>query len=133
MPHISSKKLNQKILEELFDKLFSILSKGERKGLLSSVVNELVTSTEKIMIAKRLAIILMLTSNIPHERVAQVLQVSPTTVSKMSLKVEIGKYKSILKVSQKEKVDIEKLIWNILTVGGIMPPKVGRRYWITVP
>ena len=131
MPHVSSRELNQKFLGELFNKLFSILGKGERKGLLSSVANELFTPTEKIMLAKRLAIILMLKSNVPHERVSQVLQVSPTTVSKMSLGVEIGKYKAILKVSQKEKLDIEKIVRNILTVGGIIPPKAGKRYWVT--
>jgi len=129
MPHVSSKKLDPKFLEKLFAKLLTILGQSERKGNLSEVANGLLTSTEKIMLAKRLAIILMLTSNTPHERVAAVLGVSPTTVTKISLGIEIGKYDAILKISKKEKLDLEKLIWNIMTVGGIMPPKIGRKYW----
>ncbi len=81
------------------------------------------------MLAKRLAVILMLANNIPQHRVVDILKVSPTTVAKTSLKIEIGKYEAILKTSKKEKLDMEKLVWNILTVGGIMPPKVGRKYW----
>ena len=38
-------------------------------------------------------------------------------------------HESILKISKKEKLDIEKIVWQILTAGGIMPPMVGRKYW----
>jgi hypothetical protein len=55
---------------------------------------------------------------------------SPSTIAKMSLKIEVGKCDAILKVSKRGKIDIEKLVWNILTAGGIMPPKVGKRYWL---
>jgi uncharacterized protein YerC len=129
MPHISSKKLNSSLLEKLFGKLINILGKAQDKQYLDIVINELFTPTEKIMLAKRLAIILMLSNSTPQHRIVGVLKVSPSTVAKMSLKIEIGKYKIILKISKKEKVDIEKIVWKILTVGGIMPPKVGRKYW----
>ncbi|OGI89674.1 hypothetical protein A2911_02635 [Candidatus Nomurabacteria bacterium RIFCSPLOWO2_01_FULL_40_15] len=129
MPHVSSKKLDPKLLEKLSRKLLAVLEKAQNKQSFSSVVNELFTSTEKIMLAKRLAIILMLSSRVPQHKVVDILKVSPSTVAKTSLQIEIGKYKNILKISKKEKMDIEKLVWNILTVGGIMPPKVGRKYW----
>ena len=131
MPHISSKQLEPKLLEKLFSKLLSILGQAQKKENLYSVVNELITSTEKTMLAKRLAIILMLANNIPQHRVVSILSVSPSTVARTALGIEIGKYKTVLKISKKEKVDLEKIVWNILTVGGIMPPKAGRRYWIT--
>lgn len=129
MPHISSKKLSSKLTGKLFSKLITVLGKAQSKQSLSLIANELFTSTEKIMLAKRLAIVLMLVNNIPQHRITEILQVSPTTVAKTSLMIEIGKYNAILKISQKEKLDIEKLVWNILTVGGIMPPKVGKKYW----
>ena len=129
MTHVSSKKIDPQLLEKLFSEILTVLKEAQRKGNLSSVMNELLTTTEKTMFAKRLAIILMLSNGIPQHRVTEVLTVSPTTVAKTALGVEIGKYKAILRVSKKEKINVEKVIWNILTVGGIMPPKVGRKYW----
>jgi len=129
MTHVSSKKLNPRFLEKLFVKLLAVLGRAENKNTLSLVANELFTSTEKIMLAKRLAIILLLANNIPQHRITETLKVSPTTVAKASLGIEIGKYAAILKVSKKEKIDLEKLVWNILYVGGIMPPMVGEKYW----
>lgn len=129
MPHISSKKLSPKLTGKLFSKLITVLGKAQNQQSLSLITNELFTSTEKIMLAKRLAIILLLAKNIPQHRIVETLNVSPSTVAKTSLGIEIGKYNTILKISKKEKLDIEKLVWNILTVGGIMPPKVGRKYW----
>jgi uncharacterized protein YerC len=131
MPHVSSKKLNEKFLEKLFDKMIVVFERAQNKKYMSEVTKELFTETEKIMIAKRLAIILMLSGNTPQHRIAQVLKVSPTTVNKMSLQVEIGQYKTILKITKKEKVDLEKILWQIMTVGGLMPPRIGKRYWVT--
>jgi|SRR3989344_6326125 len=129
MPHVSSKKLSPGLLEKLFVELLAILEKAHRKNYLSSVIDELLTPIEKTMVAKRLAIVLMLTSNTPYHKVADILNVSPTTVTKLSLEIEIGKYKTILKISKKEKIDLEKIVWSIMTAGGIMPPKAGRKYW----
>ena len=130
MPHVSSKKLNKDFSEKLFRDLIDIFGKAQDKKLLSAVLGELFTSTEKIMVAKRVAIVLMLASKTPQHRVVEILKVSPTTVAKASLGIEIGKYKTILQVSKKEKINLEKIVWNILTAGGIMPPKAGHRYWL---
>jgi Trp operon repressor len=129
MPHVSSKKLDSRLLEKLFKKLLAVLKQAQNKNYFSLVINELFTKTEKIMLAKRLAIILMLDNNIPQHRITEILNVSPTTVAKTSLGIELGKYTAILKVSKREKIDIEKIVWNILTLGGIAPPDVGRKYW----
>ena len=129
MPHVSSKKLDPYFSEELFKDLLLVFGNAQNKKSLPQVLNELFTETEKIMFAKRLAIILMLSSGTPQHRVADILKMSPTTIAKTSLGIEIGKYKYILKISNKEKADLEKIVWSILTVGGLLPPKVGRRYW----
>ena len=129
MTHVSSKKLNEKFLEQLFSKLVSTLGKAQTKNSLALVANELFTSTEKVMFAKRLAIILMLSSSTPQHKIVDLLKVSPTTVAKTSLGIEIGKYKNVLKISSQEKIDLEKIIWAVLTAGGFMPPKVGRKRW----
>lgn len=130
MPHISSKKLDVHLSEKIFGKLLTILGQAKNRDHLSLVVNELFTHTEKIMFAKRIAVILMLSNNIPQHKITELLKMSPTTVAKVSLRIESGKCDAILNVSKREKIDIEKIVWNILTAGGIMPPKVGRKYWL---
>ncbi len=129
MPHISSKKLDIGFSNKLFNDLLHILGKAHDKKFLPSVFNELFTETEKIMFAKRVAVILMLVAKTPQHKIVDILKVSPTTVVKTSLKIDIGKYRNLLKISSKEKVDLEKLVWGILTAGGLMPPKVGQKYW----
>ncbi len=129
MPHISSQKLDSKLLEKIFTELFNVFNCAQGKNNLPLVINELFTNTEKIMFAKRLAIILMLSDSIPQRKIAEILKVSPSTVAIISLKIEVQQFKVILEISKKQKIDFEKIVFNILTVGGIMPPKVGRKYW----
>ena len=129
MPHVSSKKLNPELLDKLLSKLLLTLGEAQNKKYLSSVVNELFSETERTMLAKRLAIILMLDSKTPQHRIVEILNVSPSTVAITSLGIEVGKYDTLLKISKKQKLDFEKIIWGILTVGGIMPPPVGKKYW----
>lgn len=129
MPHVSSKEINPQLLNKLLRKFLTILEKANKKSSLPLLVEEIFTPTEKIMLAKRLAIILLLDGGTPQDKITTTLNVSPSTVARMSLGIEIGKYENILKISKKEKLDLEKIVWNILTVGGIMPPKVGKKYW----
>src|SRR3989344_5978957 len=114
MPHISSKKLDPVLLEKLFNKLISIFMKAQEKKSLSLLIDEILTTTEKIMLAKRLAVILMLSGNTPQHKIADALKVSPTTVVKISLGIEIGKFDSILKISKSERADMEKILEKIL-------------------
>jgi Trp operon repressor len=132
MPHVSKIKIDPKFSEKLFKKLISILGKAQAKNYLPIVISELFTKTEKIMLAKRLAIILLLSDNIPQHKITDVLKVSPTTVAKISLQIKIGKHKTILAISKKEKIDLEKIVWDILTLGGMMPPiaRIGGKYWL---
>ncbi|MFA6397227.1 MAG: hypothetical protein WDK96_00045 [Candidatus Paceibacterota bacterium] len=129
MPHISKNKISSKLYEKIFLKLISILEKAGNKNYLNLVIRELFTKTEKIMLAKRLAIILMISDNIPQHRVVEILKVSPSTVAKISLQVDVGKHKRLLEISKIEKIDLEKIVWKILTFNGVMPPKTGKKYW----
>lgn len=129
MPHVSKKKLKPETFNKIFKKLVSVLTKAQNKKQFIPVLEELLTETEKIMLAKRLAIVLALLNGIPQHRIVEVLLVSPSTVARISLQIEKGKYDSIESISAKEKVDLEKIIWLLLTAGGILPPKAGGKYW----
>ena len=81
------------------------------------------------MLGKRLAIIIFLYQEIPQHRIADALYVSSSTVARMSLNMEIGKYDSILELFTTKKSDLIDLIEFFLTAGGRMPYRAGRGRW----
>lgn len=129
MPHVSRKKLDEKTFEKIFRKLIAVLERAQNQKKLTPLLGELFTETEKTMLAKRLAVVLMLSGDTPQHRISEALFVSPSTVTRLSFDIEIGKYDLIRSISKKDRVDLEKVIWLLLTAGGIMPPRVGRKYW----
>lgn len=89
MPHVSPKQFNKKVLQQLYDILFSsITSKNVTQKQQRLAFAELLTSTEKIMLGKRLATIYMLSRGISAYRTGKVLQLSPTTTTKLQIRLE---------------------------------------------
>lgn len=130
MPHISKRKIDKKLWRKISEQVLTVFARAKNNQKLYSIFNELFTQTERIMFSKRIAIVLMLENNTPQHHIADMLGVSPSTVARASLNIQLGKYDSIISLSKREKIDLEKIIWNIATVHGIMPPKFGsRRYW----
>ena len=128
MPHISKRKLEEKFVKDLFLEIVSVFEKASRRGELKRVLGELLTPTEKIMFAKRLAVISMLAQNIPIHVIADNLSMSSSTIDIMSLRFEVGSYSHVVENGLK-KTDIVDIINMIQTVGGIMPPRSGKGRW----
>src|SRR3989344_2550169 len=128
MPHISKRKLNKEHFNKLVLELTKSLERSFKKGETKSVFYEFFTYTERAMLAKRLAVIAMLSQNVSSYTISEVLHMSPSTIDRMSLKYERGKYESITKHALGKK-DIWGIINDILTVGGFMPPRVGGKRW----
>ena len=127
MPHISSKKLKRENLQKLYDEFSAALEKSAQKSWVKLFLNDFLTRTEKIMLAKRFSVIYLLSKDVPVTYIAEVLFMSPATVSRMSFRYEIGKYSSLLKTIQKENKDIWKILEKILRGG--LPPRAGRGRW----
>ncbi len=125
MPHISSKKLKKENLQRLYDEFSSALEKSAKKSWSKLFLSDLLTHTEKIMLAKRFAVIYLLSKDIPLSYISDALCMSPTTIFKMSLKYDIGKYSSLLKTIKDE--DIWEILEKILKAG--LPPRAGRGRW----
>ena len=127
MPHVSSKKLNKDYLNKLYSEFGTALEKSAKKSWAKSFLNDLLTRTEKIMLAKRFAVIYLLSKDVPTSYIAESLGMSPATISRMSLKYDIGKYSSLLKTIQVDNKDIWNILEKILKAG--LPPRVGRGRW----
>ncbi|MDO8659548.1 MAG: Trp family transcriptional regulator [Candidatus Parcubacteria bacterium] len=127
MPHISSKKLEKKQLQKLYDEFSVALEKSAKKSWVKFFLNDLLTKTEKIMLAKRFAVIYLLSQDVPPSYIADALCMSPTTIFRMSLKYDIGKYSYLLRAIKNESKDIWKILEKILQAG--LPPRAGRGRW----
>ena len=109
MPHISSKKLDDKYFEKIYNQLISVFDTAGTARKSDIFLRELLTDTEKVMFAKRLAVICMLYEGVSDAYIAEVLLLSPTTINKISLKYEIGKYPYISNILKNN----SRSIWNI--------------------
>lgn len=127
MPHISSQKLKKEHLQKLYNEFSLALEKSAKKSWIKFFLNDFLTRTEKIMLAKRFAVIYLLSQDVPPSYIADALYMSPATIFRMSLKYDIGKYSSLLKAIKNENKDIWKILEKILQAG--LPPRVGRGRW----
>lgn len=91
MPHVSKQKVDAKTKQELDTQLVSLLadtSAATRKR----VFQELLTETEKIMLAKRLAAIYLIGNNVSTHKIADTLRMSPSTVARFEHAVSASVY-----------------------------------------
>lgn len=119
MPHVSKRFLEHKQFLQIHKGLFKTITKLSHSGKASLGLGELFTKTEKIMLAKRLAIIFMLDRKESVYAIEQVLKVSPSTVVRISLQYEKGAYQKLL-----NEVREQNSFWTLLEK--IIPPRVGR-------
>lgn len=127
MPHISSKKLKKETLNKLYNEFGKAFEKSAKKSETKFFLGDLLTKTEKIMLAKRFAIIYLLSQSVPISYIAESLGMSYSTVFRMSLKYDIGKYNLLLKTLDNKGSDIWEILEKILKAG--LPPRAGRGRW----
>ena len=127
MPHISSKKLKKENLQKLYNEFSFALEKSAKKSWIKSFLSDFLTQTEKIMLAKRFAVIYLLSNDVPVSYIAESFHMSPATIFRMSLKYDVGNYSSLLKVIKQEDKDIWKILEKILKAG--LPHRAGRGRW----
>ena len=96
MPHISKRKLSKGHFNKLVLELLKSLERSFKKGETKPVFYEFFTYTERAMFAKRLAVIAMLSKRVSSYAIAETLHMSPSTIDRMSLKYERGKYEAII-------------------------------------
>ena len=126
MTHISKKRLSVDQLDKLYSEFLEVIQTSLRKNLGKEILNEILTPTEKIMLTKRFTLITLLIKEKPVMEISRILSMSPATVEKIKLKLEVGRLDTTKKIiKQKKKWEAIELF--ILTTGGLMPPKVGAK------
>ena len=134
MPHVSKRKLNKIDEKELIQSLNLVMAKISGSSEMETFLESLLTKTEQIMLAKRLAIVILLKEEIPQANIANALKVTQATVSRMQLFLEargnVG-YDIALGKLENEKIlkDFKILLvkiagYSIRAAGGYVKPEI---------
>ncbi|KKS83774.1 MAG: hypothetical protein UV60_C0033G0004 [Parcubacteria group bacterium GW2011_GWA2_43_11] len=128
MTNVSKRKLQPTHLDKLYVELAKTIVNLDKRSA-DIFLDELLGEEEKIMIAKRLATIVMLIEKNSVYRISQLLLMSPSTVARLRDKLSIGDYTNIEQILKRRKKEY-KDFWNTLEVilRAGMPPR-GRGRW----
>ncbi len=111
MPHVSRHMPTGQVWEKIYKELLDHLTaKGNERDRIQ-LAADLFTPTERIMLAKRFAIICMIGEGYTFEEIQEVLRVSPSTIGRIWDAIQKGKYKKIISiVRQRDFLDAIKTI-----------------------
>lgn len=136
MPQISRRKMNGNIEQKVFSLFSEVLTNLNKKGEVESFLADLLSPTERIMLAKRLSIVLLLDRGYNYAEIGDILKVSKDTIGRISTWVGRGGRGfdvAIGKINSKEKrqeflLDLEKLIAKLIAPHPIAQRKADHYY-----
>ena len=104
MSQISTQYIKPEIIDKLNSLLINCIGRCSNSKLAADLVDDLLTSTEKVMIAKRIGIALMILKKVGAREIAKTLKVSSPTIYKVKtwLDVKGSGYRSLLESIIKE-------------------------------
>jgi Trp operon repressor len=85
MVNLSKIPVDQKKLSKLFHLLYEIVNKVEDKDDFLGLIKDILSPSEQLMVAKRIAIIYLLMKGVDQSTIAEYLKTSRATVAKFSL------------------------------------------------
>ena len=131
MPHISRKYLKKSDFEEIGKRLVETLAEITNTSKGRGFLQEFFTYTERIMLAKRLSVIFMLSQGATTYEIENTLKMSPSTVARMQLDFEVERFANVTKHFKSKKR--RDRFWNdleILLRAGLPPRGRGRWQWL---
>ena len=87
MAQVSRREVHKEVWERIFDLYLSTLSSLNKREL-EAFLEDFYTPTEKIMLAKRFACIILLAKEKDYRTIMETLKVTPATVARMSLRLK---------------------------------------------
>ncbi|MFZ1075217.1 MAG: Trp family transcriptional regulator [Minisyncoccia bacterium] len=131
MTHVSKKKIKKPIAKDLADQFLTFLTVAHTKQDARIFANELFSQTERVMLAKRLAIVILLTRGYSFTQIESSLGVTRQTVVRIWKEMQVGGFRKIAFYARKHtkhfrrESTIDAFI-RILHLG--MPPRAGKRW-----
>ena len=133
MPHVSRNRLAKKTEKELIRTLNFVFTKIKNADDMLAFSTALLTDTEKLMLAKRLAIVVLLEKGFPDSQIAETLHVTRITVSKMryfyeargeGFKLALKKLEEQKQLKSFENLLISLAKYSIRAAGGYVKPTI---------
>lgn len=85
MPHVSRSLLKDEVWQKIADLFFQTLINVKDKKTVRTFTSGFLTSTEKVMLTKRLAVFFLLEKGVKSEEMARFLKMSTSTMSRLKL------------------------------------------------
>ena len=130
MPHVSKKKIKKEVATELAGHFLAFLSTARTTRDASVLAHELLSQTERVMLAKRLMIVVLLVRGYRFLSIESSLGVTPQTVVRVWRDLQRGRYRRIVTYargkSPRGKAFLDEFI-RAIHIG--MPPRVGPGRW----
>jgi len=90
MSQVSKYPLKKEIEERMYEVFLDSIGMVHNRTQVSRLVNDLLSQTEKTMLAKRLSIALLLAKHYQHRSISQILHVSLGTVNRVGRMLDTG-------------------------------------------
>ncbi len=131
MAYVSKKKPKQHVIDAMSEQLLMSVVHARTKKDAVALLTELLSETERTMLAKRFAVIAMLARNYSFTQIEGLLKMSPDTVVRLWKKMKNGEYERLLRYARNNPKKFEEetfldLLEKLLQAG--MPPR-GRGRW----
>lgn len=112
MAQVSKYPISQAVYEQIYELLLKVISDSRSNDESKELLDDLLTPTEKIVLAKRLAIALLLMKKYTYENIKKILRVSQPTIAlvNITLRYKGRGYKQFTdKILREEKI---RKIWE---------------------
>ena len=127
MTHVSRRPMKKKVAERVHQNLLRAVLSG-RSARRQAVLSALLTRTEKVMIAKRLAVVIMLENGLTYYRIGKTLKVSTSTSKRLHRKLLAGSFRAIRHmIGTDDNSDVIAFLEKLLQFR--MPPIAGPGRW----
>ncbi|PIR83101.1 hypothetical protein COU19_02295 [Candidatus Kaiserbacteria bacterium CG10_big_fil_rev_8_21_14_0_10_56_12] len=132
MTHISSKRLKKGVATELADEFITFLTAAQTRRDARALANELLSQTERVMLVKRLAIVVLLVRGYSFTQIADTLGVTRQTIVRVWRSTKDGHYDKIAAYARKYTAHFkhQTAIYTFINALHIVaPPRLGKGRW----
>jgi len=138
MTQVSKYPLKKEVEERIFEILLKTIADLKKPEEVNEFLEDFLSPVEKIMLAKRLAIAVLLGRGYDYRGIREILKVTPGTVAGVNLKLKYGGrgYKRVVeKFLREEKIEklfekIDEVLFQTLPPKGKNWKEWGRKKWL---
>lgn len=111
MTQLSRYPVSKKVYDLIFDNFCWLIASLNKQQDVEIFIRDFLTKTEKLMLAKRIMIALLIEQGYSYDDIMQILKVSPSTIAKIQQLLESSQgYKiALMKLNRKQEM---KIFWQ---------------------